>query len=136
LIAAGAGHVDEIMDAVRTASLAYAAGRLAFGAGLVAATARVAGPWLGEDARRPGATQLAVRGLGGRDLVLAAGLVGAALTGAPLRPWLVACAAGDAIDLAATLAVPDGQLPPRSKPGTAALAGTSGAIGAALAVAA
>jgi hypothetical protein len=62
------------------ATIPFALGRIAFGAGLLAAPERVAAGWLPGDAGRPG-TQVAVRGLGARDIALAgaAAAVGAAL---------------------------------------------------------
>jgi hypothetical protein len=116
------------VQGARTASIAFALGRIAFGAGLLAAPGRVASGWLTADARRPG-TQVAVRGLGARDIALAAGLAASARAGTATRPWLVACMACDAADIASTLTSP---LPARARWGTVALAGTAAAIGAAL----
>jgi hypothetical protein len=117
------------VQGARTASIAFALGRIAFGAGLLAAPGRVASGWLAADARRPG-TQVAVRGLGARDIALAAGLAASARAGDPVRPWLAACIACDAADIASTLA--ETALPARARRGTVALAGTAAAIGAAL----
>ena len=55
------------------ATIPFALGRIAFGAGLIAAPDRVASGWLPGDAA-PG-TQVAVRGLGARDVALAAGVI-------------------------------------------------------------
>jgi hypothetical protein len=112
--------------------IGYAALRIGYAAALIAAPGRTARPWVGADAARPAAS-IGLRGLGARDLALAAGALAAALSGAPARPWLAACAASDAVDLAATLAVDGGALPPRAKLGTVAAAGGFGATGAALA---
>ena len=117
------------MQGARTASIAFALGRIAFGVGLLAAPDRVAAGWLAADARRPG-TQVAVRGLGARDVALAAGLAVSARAGGAVRPWLVACMACDAADIASTLAAT--ALPSRARWGTVALAGSAAAIGAAL----
>ena len=81
------------------ATIPFALGRIAFGAALIAAPKRVAAGWLPGDAARPG-TQVAVRGLGARDVALAAGVVAAKHK----RPWLIACLACDLADIAATLA--------------------------------
>jgi len=113
--------------------IAYSALRIAYALGLLAAPAKVARPWLGDDADRP-AAEVALRGLGMRDLALATGALTAAATGAPTRWWLAACAAGDAADLTATLGADGERLPRRAKPGTVAAAGVFGAAAAALAV--
>ncbi len=108
------------------ATLPFALGRIAFGAGLLAAPDRVAAGWLPGDAARPG-TQVAVRGLGARDVALAAGVVAAKHK----RPWLIACLACDLADIAATLAAGEA-LPARARWGTVALAGAAAAVGAVL----
>ena len=108
------------------ATFPFALGRIAFGAGLLAAPERVAAGWLPGDAGRPG-TRVAVRGLGARDVALAAGVVAAKRK----RPWLVACLACDLADIAATLAAGDA-LPARARWGTVALAGSAAIAGAAL----
>jgi hypothetical protein len=110
----------------------YAALRIGYAIALIAAPGRTARPWVGPDAERPAAT-IGMRGLGARDLALAAGALAATLSGSPERPWLAACAASDAVDLAATLVVDGDALPPRAKVGTVAAAGGFGAAGAALA---
>jgi hypothetical protein len=112
--------------------IGYAALRIAYAVGLLAAPGRVARPWLGDDAGAAGGT-VALRGLGARDLLLSAGALAAAASGSSARPWLAACAASDAVDLTATLVADGAGLPARSKPGTAVAAGTFGAAGAALA---
>ena len=116
------------MTRPRQITLGLAMGRVAFGAGLLAAPGRVASPWLGSDAaRRP--SQVAIRGLGARDIALSAGAFAAALDGGPVRPWLIALVAGDLADIGATLAAGD-SLPDRSRTGTLALAGGSALAGA------
>jgi hypothetical protein len=106
--------------------LAFALGRIAFGVGLIVAPDRVASGWLPDDAARPG-TQVAVRGLGARDVALAAGV---AVAG-DKRPWLIACLACDLADIAGTLAAGEA-LPPRARWGTVALAGSAAVAGAVL----
>jgi hypothetical protein len=105
------------------ATMPFALGRIAFGAGLLAAPERVAAGWLPGDAARAG-TKVAVRGLGARDVALAAGVALAARK----RPWLIACLACDLADIAATLAAGEA-LPARARWGTVALAGAAAAIG-------
>jgi len=115
-------------------TIIFALGRVAFGAGLVATPGRAASGWLDEDAKRP-PTQVAVRGLGARDVALAGGAILAAREGFGLRPWLVGCVACDLVDVASTLAAGDA-LSARARWGTVALAGAAAAFGAALAVSA
>ena len=71
-----------------------ALGRLAFGAGLIAAPARVASGWLGADAARS-APQVAIRGLGARDVALSAGALSALGDTHQLRRWVLGAAACD-----------------------------------------
>jgi hypothetical protein len=117
----------------KTLVTTYAAARILYALGLLGAPGRVARPWLGGDAGRP-AAEVALRGLGMRDLALAAGALTSAAAGEPARWWLAACAAGDAADLASTLAADGDRLPRRAKAGTVAAAGGFGAIAAALAL--
>jgi hypothetical protein len=118
------------MTRTRQIAIAFAAGRGAFGAGLIASPARMAAGWIGGDAgRRP--PQVAIRGLGARDVALAGGTVAAAAAGQPVRPWLMAAVACDLSDIAATYAAGD-TLPARARIGTVALAGLSALAGAAL----
>ncbi len=122
------------MTRLHQLAIAFAAARGGFGLGLIAAPPRVAGGWLGEDAARP-RPQVAIRGLGARDLALAGGTIAAALGGSGVRPWLLAGIACDLSDVGATLAAGDA-LPERALPGTIALAVISALAGAALAIAA
>jgi len=118
------------MNTTRTAALAFAAGRLAFGAALIAVPDKVGASWLGSDAeRRP--AQVALRGLGARDIALSAGVVLAAQTGGAMRPWLAGALACDLADIGSTLAAGD-SIPSRGRWGTVALAGVAAAAGAAL----
>jgi hypothetical protein len=118
------------MQRSQKAAVAFAAGRIAFGVGLIVAPQRVASGWLAGDAQRA-PTQVAVRGLGARDVALAAGVVLAAREGAALRPWLVGCLVCDLADIASTLAA-GSALPARARWGTVALAGSAAIAGAAL----
>ncbi len=111
----------------------YAAGRLAYSAGLIPAPSRLAAGWLGPDAAATSSTQIALRGLAGRDAALAAAVLWAAVTRRNPRVWLLLCALGDAADLAATLAAPPADLPENARAGTIALAGGSALVGVVLA---
>lgn len=110
----------------------FALVRVAYGAGVIAAPERVARGWIGDDAARA-PVKIAIRALGARDVALSIG----ALAQADERgagPWLLAAAACDCVDLAATLAAGDA-LTQRARAGTAMLAGGSAVAGAALVVA-
>lgn len=115
-------------------TIAYALGRLAYSAGLIAVPDRLAAPWLGVDAAARPATQIALRGLAARDAALATAVLGCAITRRDPRLWLLLCALGDAGDLAATLAAPPADLPPNARNGTIAIAGGSALIGLLLAL--
>lgn len=83
-----------------------AAGRIAVGTALVLAPRFAGSRWIGEGARAPGVAILA-RALGIRDLALGAGALQALSAGEPVRPWVLAGAASDGVDLVATaLAAP------------------------------
>jgi len=118
------------MDSSRALTLAFAAGRGLFGVGLVAAPGRLASGWLPDDHERP-QTQIALRGIGGRDIALAGGTVAAAINGGDARPWLLSAIAADGSDIAAAFLAGD-RLPARAKYGTLALAGVAVACGVAL----
>jgi hypothetical protein len=112
----------------------YALGRLAYSAGLIFAPASVAGAWIGKDAAAGAGAQIGVRGLAGRDVALAVGLLVAAGRGHGTRPWCILCAVGDLADLLATLVAPADDLPANSRVGTIALAGGSAVVGGVLAL--
>lgn len=116
---------------VAKASRLFAAGRLTYGSGLVAGPGRFAGIWIGDDAKRP-ATQIALRALGIRDAAIGAGIVATADDSRRLRPWLVAAAAADLVDLVATVSAPAGSIPTSARWGTAAVAGVSTIAGVAM----
>jgi hypothetical protein len=122
------------MDSLRPLITTFAVGRIAFGLGLVAAPERLAGRWIGDDARR-GPVKIAIRGLGARDIALSAGMLVAMGDADRLAPWLAVTIGSDLTDMAATIAAPAGQLPPNARWGTAALAGGAAAAGTALLVA-
>jgi hypothetical protein len=100
---------------------------MAFGLGLIAQPEQLTRAWIGEDAKRPG-TQVAVRGLGARDLVLGAGA--ALSSGRDRQLWLAAGMVGDAADLTATVAA-GRHLPLRGRVLVGALAGAGIAMGGA-----
>jgi hypothetical protein len=121
------------MTRTRQLILAYSAGRVAFGLALVGPASWAASRWIGSDAeRRP--VGVAMRGLAVRDVAVAAGAIDAVRRDGAVTPWLVAAAACDVADIAISLAAGD-SLPKSARWGTPALAGTSAAAGAALALA-
>jgi hypothetical protein len=93
----------------------------------VAAPEQVAERLLGKTGRRPEAQYL-VRLFGIRDLVLGAGTLSALAGTGSSRQWLLAGAASDAVDLAATLAARDA-LPAQAASGTIAAASAALAVG-------
>jgi hypothetical protein len=105
-----------------------ALGRLAFGVGLIAAPRRVASGWLGDDAARP-AAQVAIRGLGARDVALSAGALATLGDERQLRRWVAAAAACDLSDVAVALATPADALPSNARWGTVALGGGAALAG-------
>ena len=119
------------MPGIRQAAVVVFGLRIAYGAALVAAPARLTQRWLGP-AGEHGPTQVGVRGLGAREVLLHAGALAAALRGAPLRPWLAASVIGDVADIASTAAA-RADLPEGSAAATLAVAGGSALISAALA---
>ena len=109
---------------------AFTAGRVAFGAALIAVPGTVGRSWLGQPAEH-GAVHIALRGLGARDIALAAGAALATRRGSAARPWLALTVVSDLVDLGATLAAGD-SVPDRARKGTIALAGGTAVIGALL----
>lgn len=84
--------------------------RVAIGAGFALAPAQTGPLWLGK-AGRTGGARFFLRIVGTRDLVLATGALLALGGRGPARGWVLAGAAADACDLAATVAARD-ELPP------------------------
>jgi hypothetical protein len=105
--------------------------RVAYGAALVVAPARLTRRWLGPPAEQ-GATQILARALGARELLLHAGALARAARGEPVRPWLAASIAGDLTDIASTVGAAGG-VPARSPRLTAAVAGGSALVSGLLA---
>ena len=118
---------------LRTATLAVLGLRVAYGAALIVAPERLALRWLGSSAGAP-PTQVPLRGLGAREIVIHGAAIAVALRGKPVRPFLAASAAGDVADIVATLAGRRG-LPDGAAPATVAVAGGSALLTAALAAA-
>jgi len=123
------------MSRTRTLTAAFALGRLAFGAGLIASPGRVASGWLGADAERA-PVKVAIRGLGARDIALSAGTLASLRDTEALRRWLAAAILADLCDVVSTLVTPGSVLPGNARWGTVALGGGSALAGAALLAAA
>jgi hypothetical protein len=110
-----------------TVARAAAAARAVIGVALLAAPGPAAKRWLGDVSERPGA-QVAISGLGGRDLALGLGTLWA-LGGRKRspRPWLIASGGADVADLVSTLRSRQG-LSTAALVGTVAIAGGSAAL--------
>jgi hypothetical protein len=102
--------------------------RVAYGAALIVAPERLGRRWLGP-AAATGATQVPLRALGARELLLHAGGLAAAARGGSLRPWFAASIAGDLTDIAATV-VARRELPDGAAGLTAAVGGGSALLSA------
>lgn len=114
----------------RDIAFSVAAGRVAIGAGLLAAPGLAASGWVGRAAGAP-ATQLFARATGARDLGIGLGVIAALRGKRDLRQWLVASLIADAADAVATLLVRD-ELPPVAAVNAVAVAGGSAVIDAVL----
>jgi hypothetical protein len=120
-------------SSLRTAAITVLALRVAYGAGLIAAPERLARRWLGPAAGAP-PTQVPLRGMGAREIVVHSAAIAAVLREEPLRPFLVASIAGDLADILATVAGRRG-LPDGAAPATLAVAGGSALLTAGIAAA-
>jgi hypothetical protein len=110
--------------AIRGVAIGVLGSRIAYGLALIGSPSKVAGNrWLGAGAREP-AAQVALRGVGAREIALHGLALGAYLRGSPVRPLLAASIAGDFADIAATATSREG-LPDGSAKATAAVAGGS-----------
>lgn len=93
------------MSLITPVNVARALGlsRVAVGLAILAVPAKVGEPWLGADGTTPGA-QVALRGLGIRDVLV--GMAQAHTASDPERGyrWARTASLGDAVDLVATLA--------------------------------
>jgi hypothetical protein len=119
------------MTVARKGAIVVLGLRIAYGAGLVAAPGRLSRRWLGP-AANAAPTQVPLRALGAREIVLHAGAILAAVRGAPLRPWLAGSIVGDLSDLTATVTGRD-ELPRGSATATLVVAGFSALLSAAVA---
>lgn len=111
------------MPSTRTSVIALLGLRIAYGAGLVVAPTALTKRWLGP-VRLQGGTQVALRGMGAREVLLHVGALLATVRGDAVRPWLAASAIGDLADILATVAASD-DLPEGSPRATVAVAGGS-----------
>jgi hypothetical protein len=118
------------MSRATAAAVAVCGFRIAYGAALLAAPDRITKRWLGP-ARETDAAKVALRALGAREVAIHALALSAALRGESLRPWLGASIAGDLSDIVATTAARGG-LPRGAAPATAAVAGGSAVLSAAV----
>lgn len=117
----------------RNAVRALAAGRVAFGVAFLAAPALTGRGWIGDDAERPG-TQVMIRALGIRDLILGMLTLHVAHRPGVGYRTVATCAAADLVDFGATFAARE-HLPPAAATGAMAMAGTAALSGVALALA-
>ena len=99
------------------------------GVAMLAVPGKVARAWVGADGPPPA---VLARCLGGRDIVIGAGLALAAARDGDPGPWLAGGVLADAVDGIATLAAGD-DIPRNGRVATAALAGGSALFGAWLA---
>ncbi len=106
--------------------------RIAYGVGLILAPRRLGRRWLGP-ASATAPTQVPLRALGAREVVLHTGALAAAWRGRSVRPWLAGSVAGDATDLVATLAGRR-QLPASAPLATLLVAGGSALVSVGLGV--
>jgi len=111
----------------QTIARILAFGRVAIGVALVAAPGRTAAGWIGEASERPGA-RVAIAAVGARDVALGAGTAWAAGGKDGTKPWLLASAGADLVDLLATLRHRDA-LTSTAVIGVGALAGGSAVAG-------
>jgi hypothetical protein len=118
---------------LRAAAAAVFGLRIAYGAGLIAAPARLARSWLGPPAQT-GPTQIPLQALGMREIVLHTGAMAAAVRGRALGPWLAGSIAGDLTDVVATM-LRRSTLPDGAARATLLVGGGSAAVSAALAAA-
>jgi hypothetical protein len=117
------------MDA-RTAAVALARGRSAFGIVALAAPKLASRAMLGQAGSAAGTSAFA-RMLGARDLALGVGTVIALDRGAPVRGWLEAGALVDGVDLVTALLARE-EMPRAALVSTVALAGVAACTGIAV----
>lgn len=110
-------------------AIAFGAGRALFGVAMLAVPGRVTRAWVGSD---DSPSAVLARCLGGRDLVIGAGLALAAARGGDPRLWLAGGVLADSVDGVSTLAA-GSDVPANGRIATTALAGGSALFGAWLA---
>jgi hypothetical protein len=114
------------MTRTRTAAVAVFSLRVAYGAALIAAPAKITRSWLGAGVEGD-STKVALRALGAREVLLHGFGIVAAVRGEPLLPWLVMSMSGDLSDIVATAAA-GGGIPDDAPKKTAFVAGGSAAL--------
>jgi hypothetical protein len=90
------------MERVTQATLVNFGLRIVYGAGMLVAPGRVGRKWVGRPSPAA-ASDVPLRGIGGREVALHLAGAQAILRGAPLRPWLLASLGGDLTDIASSL---------------------------------
>lgn len=104
-------HERSVSPLVRLAGRALALGRIAVGAVFVAAPGPTTRAWLGAEHEDDPGREIAVRGLGARDVVLGVGALVALRSGGDARTaarWVEAGVVADLADTAATLVAEGG----------------------------
>src|SRR3954468_23538272 len=91
------------MDAAKTLAAGLAVNRTLFGANYLIKPKQARISWIGRAAKKPGA-QVMIRSQGARDVALGAGALQAVVRDSELRPWMLAHALADVVDLVATWA--------------------------------
>jgi len=117
------------LNTMNTVTL-YAAGRMAFGVAALAAPSFVGRAFAGAGGAEPDA-QAFLRGMGGREIGLALGLLAALRANGPVRPWLIAGVLADSSDVAGIAATWQ-HLPPDKRWLGLGTAGAAAAMGATL----
>jgi hypothetical protein len=115
----------------RALAVAVLSLRVVYGVALIAAPERLSRRWLGPDTERA-PTQVPLRGLGAREIVVHVAALVTAFRGGRLRWFFVASIAGDLADVAATVAGRK-ELPGGSAAATVAVAGGSALLTGAVA---
>lgn len=126
------GRSSGTPGAVRLLARGLAGGRIAIGAALVALPDATARRWLGGAGEGDPGRQVAIRGLGARDVVLGVGTLVALRDGGDVRSaarWLEAGVVADLADAASTAIAEDLDVP---RAPTVALALGAAALGLAL----
>ena len=122
------------MPPSRVAVVTLLSFRILYGLVLLVSPARGTKRWLGEGAADAPPTQVALRGLGAREVAVHGAAVAAIAAGQPARPWLAASFVGDLSDVVSTTISRKG-LPEHAAPATAAVAGFFAALTVAAAAA-